>query len=65
MQYLQFEQALQIEPDYGPATAPEYGLYVSYSQGFRAPAFLELTCAGPGAISIDALIRTVYRRGEP
>jgi outer membrane receptor protein involved in Fe transport len=28
----------------------EYGIYVSYSQGFRAPAFLELTCAGPGAI---------------
>jgi outer membrane receptor protein involved in Fe transport len=30
--------------------SPEYGIYVSYSQGFRAPAFLELTCAGPGAI---------------
>src|SRR5207244_1113072 len=30
--------------------SPEYGVYVSYSQGFRAPAFLELTCAGPGAI---------------
>src|SRR5258708_6886471 len=30
--------------------SPEYGLYVSYAQGFRAPAFLELTCAGPGAI---------------
>ena len=28
----------------------QYGLYVSYAQGFRAPAFLELTCAGPGAI---------------
>src|SRR6266853_3623867 len=30
--------------------SPEYGLYVSYAQGFRAPAFLDLTCAGPGAI---------------
>lgn len=27
-----------------------FGVYASYSQGFRAPAFLELTCAGPGAI---------------
>jgi len=26
------------------------GLYASYAEGFRAPAFLELTCAGPGAI---------------
>jgi outer membrane receptor protein involved in Fe transport len=26
------------------------GIYASYSEGFRAPAFLELTCAGPGAI---------------
>ena len=26
------------------------GLYASYGEGFRAPAFLELTCAGPGAI---------------
>jgi iron complex outermembrane receptor protein len=26
-----------------------YGAYVSYSQGFRAPAFLELTCADPDA----------------
>ena len=25
-------------------------LYASYSEGFRAPAFLELTCAGPGAV---------------
>jgi outer membrane receptor protein involved in Fe transport len=24
--------------------------YASYSEGFRAPAFLELTCAGPGAV---------------
>src|SRR5574337_402416 len=24
-----------------------YGIYFSYSQGFRAPAFLELTCANP------------------
>jgi len=28
----------------------KYGLYASYSQGFRAPAFLELTCSGPAAI---------------
>ncbi len=28
----------------------DYGFYFSYSQGFRAPAFLELTCASPGAI---------------
>jgi iron complex outermembrane recepter protein len=26
------------------------GVYASYSEGFRAPAFLELTCAGPGAV---------------
>ncbi len=26
-----------------------YGLYFSYSEGFRAPAFLELTCADPDA----------------
>ena len=26
------------------------GAYVAYAQGFRAPAFLELTCAGPGAV---------------
>ena len=26
------------------------GAYAAYSQGFRAPAFLELTCAGPGAV---------------
>src|SRR5436190_3459726 len=25
-------------------------VFASYSEGFRAPAFLELTCAGPGAI---------------
>lgn len=30
--------------------SPRWGLYASYSQGFRAPAFLELTCASPGAI---------------
>lgn len=26
------------------------GVYAAYAQGFRAPAFLELTCAGPGAV---------------
>jgi len=26
------------------------GFYASYGEGFRAPAFLELTCAGPGAV---------------
>jgi iron complex outermembrane receptor protein len=26
-----------------------YGIYLSYSEGFRAPAFLELTCADPAA----------------
>jgi outer membrane receptor protein involved in Fe transport len=26
-----------------------YGIYLSYSEGFRAPAFLELTCADPTA----------------
>jgi outer membrane receptor protein involved in Fe transport len=26
------------------------GAYASYAEGVRAPAFLELTCAGPGAI---------------
>ena len=26
-----------------------YGIYFSYSEGFRAPAFLELTCADPTA----------------
>jgi iron complex outermembrane recepter protein len=26
------------------------GAYFSYGEGFRAPAFLELTCAGPGAV---------------
>jgi len=25
-------------------------VYASYAEGFRAPAFLELTCAGPGAV---------------
>jgi outer membrane receptor protein involved in Fe transport len=28
----------------------DWGFYFNYSEGFRAPAFLELTCAGPGAI---------------
>ncbi len=27
-----------------------FGVYGSYSESFRAPAFLELTCAGPGAV---------------
>jgi outer membrane receptor protein involved in Fe transport len=27
----------------------EYSIYVAYKEGFRAPAFLELTCANPGA----------------
>ena len=27
-----------------------FGVYASYGQGFRAPSFLELTCAGPGAV---------------
>jgi len=27
----------------------KYGAYISYSEGFRAPAFLELTCADPAA----------------
>jgi outer membrane receptor protein involved in Fe transport len=26
------------------------GVFASYGEGFRAPAFLELTCAGPGAV---------------
>ncbi len=26
------------------------GAYASYAEAFRAPAFLELTCAGPGAV---------------
>jgi iron complex outermembrane recepter protein len=26
------------------------GAFLSYGEGFRAPAFLELTCAGPGAV---------------
>lgn len=30
--------------------SPAAGLYAVYAQGFRAPAFLELTCANPGAI---------------
>lgn len=28
----------------------DLGVYFVYSEGFRAPAFLELTCAGPAAI---------------
>jgi outer membrane receptor protein involved in Fe transport len=28
----------------------QIGLFASYGEGFRAPAFLELTCAGPGAV---------------
>jgi len=28
----------------------DHGVYLSWSQGFRAPALLELTCAGPAAI---------------
>src|SRR5712691_3238707 len=27
-----------------------FGVYGSYAESFRAPAFLELTCAGPGAV---------------
>jgi outer membrane receptor protein involved in Fe transport len=34
--------------NYNPS--PEHSVYVSFSQGFRAPALLELTCAGPAAI---------------
>ena len=30
--------------------SPAAGFYAVYAQGFRAPAFLELTCASPGAI---------------
>jgi outer membrane receptor protein involved in Fe transport len=30
--------------------SPDHGVYFSFSQGFRAPALLELTCAGPAAI---------------
>jgi iron complex outermembrane recepter protein len=28
----------------------DHGAYAVYSRGFRAPAFLELTCASPGAV---------------
>jgi iron complex outermembrane recepter protein len=28
----------------------DLGVFFSFAEGFRAPAFLELTCAGPGAI---------------
>jgi iron complex outermembrane recepter protein len=31
-------------------TSDRLGFYGSYGEGFRAPAFLELTCAGPGAV---------------
>jgi iron complex outermembrane recepter protein len=34
--------------NYNPSR--EWGFYFSYAEGFRAPAFLELTCAGPGSI---------------
>ena len=30
--------------------SPAAGFYAVYAQGFRAPAFLELTCANPGAV---------------
>ena len=30
--------------------SPDHSVYGSYSEGFRAPALLELTCAGPAAI---------------
>ena len=30
--------------------SPAAGFYAAYAQGFRAPAFLELTCANPGAV---------------
>ena len=30
--------------------SPRARVFASYSEGFRAPAFLELTCAGPGAV---------------
>jgi outer membrane receptor protein involved in Fe transport len=29
------------------SVSDQYGLYVAYKEGFRAPAFLELTCADP------------------
>jgi outer membrane receptor protein involved in Fe transport len=28
----------------------DWGFYFNYAEGFRAPAFLELTCSGPGSI---------------
>jgi outer membrane receptor protein involved in Fe transport len=34
--------------NYNPSR--DWNFYFSYSEGFRAPAFLELTCAGPGSI---------------
>jgi iron complex outermembrane receptor protein len=30
--------------------SPAAGVFFSFAQGFRAPAFLELTCASPGAV---------------
>src|SRR2546430_6461581 len=33
------------------------GFFASYSEGFRAPAFLELTCAGPGAVCPGLQVR--------
>lgn len=30
--------------------SPAAGFYFTFGQGFRAPAFLELTCASPGAV---------------
>lgn len=30
--------------------SPTTGVYFSFAQGFRPPAFLELTCASPGAV---------------
>jgi iron complex outermembrane recepter protein len=30
--------------------SPDTGVYFSYSEGFRAPSFLELTCANPAAL---------------
>ena len=42
----------RFNPRAGVTFAPSARLrvYASYAEGFRAPAFLELTCAGPGAV---------------
>jgi outer membrane receptor protein involved in Fe transport len=42
----------RLNPRAGLSFAPSerLRLYASYAEGFRAPAFLELTCAGPGAV---------------